>query len=174
MESMQSGAGSDHEPAAPPAEEAQGHNTEAQEHSEKAPQAAHNAAAPRRSHGVVRGATRVFNPLVLLLAGTRFLPLYGVVTHRGRRSGKAYRTPVVVRPTSDGFIVPLPWGESTDWYRNVRAAGECVIRWKDRDYALVQPEVIDPRALAAAFSPVELALMRRLAITRSLRLHHRS
>jgi deazaflavin-dependent oxidoreductase (nitroreductase family) len=119
-------------------------------------------------------ATRVFNRLVMLLAGTRFLPLYGVMKHRGRRSGKAFSTPVVVRPTSDGFIVPMPWGESTDWYRNVRAAGECVIRWKDRDYALVQPEVIDPRTVAAAFGPVELALMRRLGITRSLRLHHRS
>ncbi|HET6317792.1 MAG TPA: nitroreductase family deazaflavin-dependent oxidoreductase, partial [Chloroflexota bacterium] len=68
--------------------------------------------------------TRVFNRLALPLAGTRALPLYGVLVHRGRRSGKTYRTPVVVRPTADGFIIPLPWGEGTDWCRNVRAAGE--------------------------------------------------
>src|SRR4051812_31654632 len=99
-----------------------------------------NAAPTRRTGGALRGLTRIFNPLTMTLAGTRLLPLYGVLTHRGRRSGKAFRTPVVVRPTSDGFIVPMPWGEGTDWYRNVRAAGECVIRWKGRDYPLAQPE----------------------------------
>src|SRR5262245_47805752 len=92
------------------------------------------AAAARRSRGVPRSLTRLFNPLVLLLAGTPFLPLYGVITHHGRRSGRTFRTPVVVRPTADGFVVPMPWGERTDWYRNVRAAGACVIRWKGRDY----------------------------------------
>jgi deazaflavin-dependent oxidoreductase (nitroreductase family) len=120
-------------------------------------------------------ATRAFNRLVLLLAGTRFLPLYGVITHRGRRSGKVYRTPVVVRPTSDGFVIPMPWGEGTDWYRNVRAAGECTIRWKDRDYTLVEPEVISDAASAApGFGALERAAMTRLGISQALRLRLRS
>jgi deazaflavin-dependent oxidoreductase (nitroreductase family) len=135
---------------------------------------AHTAAHPR-SRGAVLAATRLFNRLVLLLAGTRFLPLYGVIEHRGRRSGKAFHTPVVVRPTSNGFIVPMPWGEGTDWYRNVRAAGECVIRWKGRDYALVEPEVIDNAAAAApGFSAFERTMMSRFGIRRALRLHRRS
>jgi deazaflavin-dependent oxidoreductase (nitroreductase family) len=108
------------------------------------------------------------------LAGTRFLPLYGVIEHRGRRSGKLFRTPVVVQPTSDGFIVPMPWGEGTDWYRNVRAAGECVIRWKGRDYHLVQPEVIDAATASANFSSFEAAGMRRFGIKQCLRLRFRS
>src|SRR5207248_11373611 len=120
-----------------------------------------------------RPATRLFNPLVLRLAGTRLLPFYGVLEHRGRRSGKLFRTPVVVRPTSDGFIVPMPWGERTDWYRNVRAAGECVIRWRGRDYPLVQPELIaDPAAVRASFHALERAAMTRFGIT-ALRLRHR-
>ena len=128
-----------------------------------------------RSRAAVRGVARVVNPLVLKLAGTRLLPLYGVIEHRGRRSGKVYRTPVVVRPTGDGFIVPMPWGERTDWYRNVRAAGECVIRWKGRDYPLVQPEVIDdPVEARARFGAFERAMMARLGIDRCLRLRHRS
>ena len=126
-----------------------------------------------RQHSGVRIATRLFNPIVLLLAGTRLLPLYGVLQHRGRRSGKTFRTPVVVRPTDDGFVVPMPWGEGTDWYRNVRAAGECVIRWKGRDYALAQPEVIDVAAARDAFSAAQLRYMRRLGITRAVRLHRR-
>jgi deazaflavin-dependent oxidoreductase (nitroreductase family) len=131
--------------------------------------------SPPRAHGAVLGAARVINPLMLSLAGTRFVPLYGVIEHHGRRSGKAYRTPVVVRPTSDGFIVPMPWGERTDWYRNVRVAGECVIRWKGRDYPLVQPELIDdPAAAGASFGAFQRAMMTRLGIDHFLRLHHRN
>jgi deazaflavin-dependent oxidoreductase (nitroreductase family) len=127
---------------------------------------------PQRS--AMLGATRVFNRFTMLLAGTRLLPLYGVLVHRGRRSGKTFRTPVVVRPTSDGFIIPMPWGQGTDWYRNVRAAGECVVRWKGRDYPLVQPEVIDAATAAATFSPVQQAGMARFGIKECLRLHHRA
>jgi deazaflavin-dependent oxidoreductase (nitroreductase family) len=133
-----------------------------------------NTASSRRSRRGVRIATRLFNPLVLSLAGTRLLPLYGMLKHQGRRSGRAFRTPVVVRPTSEGFIVPMPWGESTDWYRNVRAAGECVIRWKGRDYPMVQPEVIDMATANTVFGPRQRALMTRFGITHCLRLRHRS
>jgi deazaflavin-dependent oxidoreductase (nitroreductase family) len=128
-----------------------------------------------RDHAGVRSAARVINPLVLSLAGTRLLPLYGVIEHHGRRSGKVYRTPVVVRPTGDGFIVPMPWGERTDWYRNVRAAGECVIRWKSREYSVMQPEVIDdPAAVGASFGAFERAVIARFGIDHYLRLRHRN
>ncbi len=130
-------------------------------------------ASTRRAHGALLGATRLFNALVLPISGTRLLPLYGVIEHRGRRSGRAYRTPVVVRPTGDGFVVPMPWGEGTDWYRNVRAAGECVIRWKGRDYPLVQPEVIDAAAASPNFNAVQRAGITRFGIESFLRLRHR-
>src|SRR5919197_4618359 len=133
-----------------------------------------STASTRRAGVASLGASRLFNPLVLLLAGTRLLPLYGVIEHRGRHSGKAYRTPVVVRPTGDGFMVPMPWGERTDWYRNVRAAGECVIRWKGREYPVVQPEVIDAAAAATAFGAFERVFISRLGIEHCLRLGHRS
>lgn len=120
------------------------------------------------------GLTRLFNKAVLPLAGTRFLPLYGVLVHRGRRSGKTFRTPVVVRPTSDGFIVPMPWGEGTDWCRNVRAAGECVVRWKDRDYPLWQPEVISTTEARTAFDSFSRMMLGRLGIRLCLRLRHRA
>ena len=127
-----------------------------------------------RPRGGMQIATRLFNPLTMLLAGTRLLPLYGVIHHRGRRSGKDFRTPVVVRPTDDGFIVPMPWGEGTDWYRNVRAAGTCVIRWKGRDYAMTRPEVLDAASAQAAFSGSQRAAMARFGIKQALRLHYRT
>ena len=126
------------------------------------------------SRGALRTGSRFLNPLVMRLAGTRVLPLYGVISHRGRRSGKLFRTPVVVRPTTDGFLVPMPWGEATDWYRNVRAAGECAVRWKGRDYAMVQPQVIDAATAAAAFGPGQRKMMARFGIRRCLKLRFRN
>ena len=120
------------------------------------------------------GLNRLINPLVLRLAGTRLLPLYGVIQHRGRRSGRLFHTPVVVRPTPDGFVVPMPWGERTDWCRNVRAAGGCAIRWKGRYYPVDRPETVDTHAVMSAFSNLERAIMSRLGITRCLRLRHRT
>jgi deazaflavin-dependent oxidoreductase (nitroreductase family) len=125
----------------------------------------------------VLSLARLVNPLVLKLAGTRKFSLYGVIEHRGRRSGKVYRTPVVVRRASEGFIVPMPWGEGTDWYRNVRAAGECVIRWKGRTYEMVQPELIasgvaSPEA-RSSFNAIERAFSTLFGIKQYLYLRLR-
>jgi deazaflavin-dependent oxidoreductase (nitroreductase family) len=129
-----------------------------------------NVAANARPRNVVFSLGRIFNPVVMLLAGTRLLPLYGVIHHRGRRSGKQFRTPVVVRPTTGGFIVPMPWGETTDWYRNVRAAGGCTIRWKGRDYDLVDPQVLDTDSAAPDFDGFARAGMKRFGIKKVVRL----
>jgi deazaflavin-dependent oxidoreductase (nitroreductase family) len=127
------------------------------------------AQGARKSPGFLR-ATKVFNKLVLPFAGTRLVPLYGVLEHRGRKSGKVFHTPVVVRPTADGFIVPMPWGMTTDWYRNVLAAGECEIRWKGKTYALHQPQVLDRAAAVAAFGNLQGRAMERFGIDQCLRL----
>src|SRR5437764_880938 len=133
---------------------------------------AHPAASARRKPGPVLAASRIFNRFVLRVAGTRIMPLYGVLEHRGRRSGNVFHTPVVVRATSDGFIVPMPWGETTDWYRNLRAAGTCVIRWKGRDYRLDQPEVLDTASAQSSFGAFQRAMMARFGVRQYLRLRH--
>ena len=120
------------------------------------------------------GSRNVFNRLMLKLAGTRWLPLYGVIEHRGRRSGKLYHTTVVVRSARGGFIVPMPWGETTDWYRNVKAAGGCIIRWKGRDYQTIQPELMAPAAVRASFGPITRALITRWRMNHFLHLRLRT
>lgn len=132
-----------------------------------------NVAAQPRPHNAMFSAARVINPVIMLLAGTRILPLYGVIQHRGRRSGKPFRTPVVVRPTQGGFIVPMPWGETTDWYRNVRAAGGCTIHWKGRDYSMVEPVVLDAASARAEFSGPTRAFMARFGIKQVVKLRFR-
>jgi deazaflavin-dependent oxidoreductase (nitroreductase family) len=134
---------------------------------------AHTTSTPR-PHAAPRRAARLVNPLIARVAGTRLLPFYGVLKHRGRRSGRVFSTPVVVRPAPDGFIVPMPWGEQTDWYRNVRAAGGCTIRWKGRDYPLERPEVISADDATLAFNTPLRGIMRRFGISLCLHLHHRS
>jgi len=49
-----------------------------------------------------------------------------VLVHRGRRTGKTYRTPVeaIAEYPERGEIVISPlWAEKSDWYRNVVAGG---------------------------------------------------
>jgi hypothetical protein len=54
---------------------------------------------------------------MMKLAGRRHW-YASVIWHRGRRSGKEYAIPVVVKPIEEGFIVPLPYGEDVDWLKN--------------------------------------------------------
>jgi deazaflavin-dependent oxidoreductase (nitroreductase family) len=135
--------------------------------------ATHSVSPPARGSAYL-GLTKIFNRAVMPFAGTRLVPLYGVLVHRGRRSGNTFRTPVVVRATSDGFVIPMPWGEGTDWCRNVRAAGECVVRWKGREYRLERPEVISAAQAMAAFSPWQRGGFDRFGITHCMRLHRRT
>lgn len=107
---------------------------------------------------VLARLTHVLNPLVVKLAGKRYVRAYAVIEHRGRRSGRAYATPVSARPTADGFVVPMAFGEQADWFRNVRAAGECVIRWNGAVYHVVAPELIDEVTGRQALGPVERLL----------------
>lgn len=62
----------------------------------------------------------------------RHLPGFGVVRHRGRRSGRVYETPVNVFPTADGFVIALTYGTGTDWLKNVLAAGGCELQTRGR------------------------------------------
>jgi len=60
----------------------------------------------------------------LLLRVAPRMPGLGVVVHRGRKSGRTYRTPVAVFPASNGPVIGLFYGSQSDWVKNVLAAGE--------------------------------------------------
>lgn len=127
-------------------------------------------AVRRAARPMLRVATRLFNPLLGRLAGRRNLPFFAVVHHQGRRSGRAYATPTNARRIADGFIVPLTFGEGADWYRNVLAAGGCVVEWNGVMYPLVGPEIIDRATAQSAFSPLERMLLPVIGIERFVRL----
>lgn len=81
------------------------------------------------------GLNRVTTPLA------RRLPGFGVVIHRGRRSGRTYRTPVNVFPREGGYVVALTYGRSTDWLRNVLAQGGCELETRGHVVRLIDPRV---------------------------------
>ena len=115
--------------------------------------------------------SRLTNPLTLRLAGKRWNPIFAVVVHRGRRSGRVYRTTVAARRIEGGFIISLAFGPRVDWYRNLMAAGSATIRWRGRDYPATDPEVIDAELGRSAFLPVQRLLVRLAGISGYVRLH---
>src|SRR5438034_6727569 len=72
--------------------------------------------------------TPVLNRFVTRIAGRRYVPLYVLLRHRGRRSGRAYATPVVALHVPGGFAIPMALGEGAGWYRNMIATGGATIR----------------------------------------------
>jgi deazaflavin-dependent oxidoreductase (nitroreductase family) len=91
-----------------------------------------------------RGLAR-FNRRFTNVFTSRFAPWapgFGIVTHRGRRSGQLYRTPVNVFPRGDKFIFALTYGPGADWVKNVLAAGEADLHFIRKDVHLINPRVL--------------------------------
>ncbi len=90
-----------------------------------------------------RGLILRLGPVTKPLAGRRFFPLWAIMRHTGRTSGKAYAIPIVTLRTPEGFIIPLPFGNSTQWLKNLVAAGRGSIRFAGQEYAIAEPRTID-------------------------------
>jgi deazaflavin-dependent oxidoreductase (nitroreductase family) len=74
-----------------------------------------------------------------------------VLVHRGRKSGKLYKTPVELIadvPGRDEIVVAPMWGKDSDWYRNVLAGGleEVHVRGEQRRVEWRQLDESDARS----------------------------
>jgi len=92
--------------------------------------------------------TRYMDPLLRPVAG--WLPTFGIVTHRGRKTGRTYETPVNVFRRGDDYVFLLTYGSDVDWVKNVLAASTCDLRTKGRGVRLVEPELIEDPELQPA------------------------
>ena len=129
------------------------------------PRAARNAITlSPRARRLTRVAARSVNPLVLRIAGRRWMPIVGVLHHRGRRSGRAYATPLGMRPLGDSFVMPRTFGANAAWYHNVRAAGWAVVTWGGADHTVFQPQLVDAATAKPAFPRYERLLLGLLGI----------
>jgi deazaflavin-dependent oxidoreductase (nitroreductase family) len=99
---------------------------------------------------------RFTNRVFTQLAGRA--PGFGIVTHRGRRSGTLYRTPVNVFRRGDRFVVALTYGPASDWVKNVLAAGECRLRTRGRGLYLTDPRLFHDETRRTLPRPVQAIL----------------
>src|SRR5256712_13922269 len=95
-----------------------------------------------RARRAIRFVAGFVNPLVLLIAGRRWMPIVGILHHRGRRSGRTYSSPLGMRPAPVGFVIPLPFSEHAAWYQNLLAAGQGGVRYAGPDYHERGPEAV--------------------------------
>ncbi|MFF3225003.1 nitroreductase family deazaflavin-dependent oxidoreductase [Nocardia suismassiliense] len=76
---------------------------------------------------------------------TRFIapwaPGWAVVVHRGRKSGRTFRTPLWAFRRDDRYVIALTYGPESDWVRNVLAAGGCQLESRRRRYEVHNPRV---------------------------------
>jgi deazaflavin-dependent oxidoreductase (nitroreductase family) len=113
-----------------------------------------------RLGGLILRATRATTRLMRPFAGKRWNPIFSIVRHTGRRSGKTFETPVAARRVDDGFVLALAFGNGAHWYRNLLAAGGGVIRWRDVDYRVGMPAPIGIEEALSAFLPIQRAGLR--------------
>ena len=121
-------------------------------------------AARPRFGGIFWRLARSTNGLMLRFAGHWWNPIFSVVEHVGRRSGRRYAAPVAARRTADGFVISLAFGAQVDWHRNLVAADGGIIRWRGRAYWVSAPARIEPTAALAAFHPIQRFFLRLAAI----------
>jgi len=100
--------------------------------------------------------THVFNPFARRFAG--WLPGFGILTYRGRKSGRTYRTPLNVFRRGDGYLFALTYGSDIDRVRNVLASGEADLRTRRRDVHLIEPELFVDTKRSVMSQPFRLFL----------------
>jgi deazaflavin-dependent oxidoreductase (nitroreductase family) len=92
------------------------------------------------SDRLARFNRRLFNPVVRTFAGRRLSPV-AIMVHRGRRSGRRYRTPVLAFRLDDGYVIALFYGADRNWVRNVVAAGSCTLATRCLNEGACQADV---------------------------------
>ena len=102
---------------------------------------------------------RVTNPIQRRWAGV--IPLHGIIEHTGRRSGRAYRTPVLAFVRGDRVAFLVGYGLQSDWVRNLLAAKQGGLEHRRRHYDMTEVSLV-PSPDGRALLPLPLRLLTRL------------
>lgn len=76
-----------------------------------------------------------------------------VVTHVGRSSGAVYRTPLDAHPTKEGYVLVVRYGPSSDWVRNILAAGTATLSVDGAEHRLDSPRLVAQQQAVDALVP---------------------
>lgn len=130
------------------------------------------AKLPVALRAVRRLNRRFLNPRQMRTAGTPGA-YAGVIRHVGRRSGRAYETPVGPFPTADGFVIAVPYGTTSNWVKNVLAAGSATLVTEGRAYEVDQPEVVPLSDVVSDLPRKEQWNLRLFRVEQALRVRRR-
>ncbi|OBK27180.1 nitroreductase [Mycobacterium asiaticum] len=83
---------------------------------------------------------KYLNPALKPIA--RFLPGTATIEHRGRKSGKPFKTIVTTYRKGNTLAIALGHGK-TDWVKNVLAAGQADVRYARRTVHVTNPRILE-------------------------------
>jgi deazaflavin-dependent oxidoreductase (nitroreductase family) len=132
----------------------------------------------KRRHTVTGGRTRMWrfrlvarryiNPVTRPVE--RKLPTFGVLTSRGRKTGRTYQTPINVFRRGDAYFFFLTYGSDAQWVKNVFAIGSCSLETRGQVVELVEPALITDPELRPAPPAVRFFERRIAGVTQYLRM----
>jgi deazaflavin-dependent oxidoreductase (nitroreductase family) len=111
----------------------------------------------------------VTNPRVMRTAGSAQTQT-SVIAHVGRKSGRAYETPVDIISTMTGLLIALPYGTRVDWLRNVVAAGSATVVTHGDRVDVERPTIVATADVAALIPRRTLRTLRFLGVNQCLHL----
>jgi deazaflavin-dependent oxidoreductase (nitroreductase family) len=81
-----------------------------------------------------------------------WIPVHGILEHVGRRSGKPYRTPLMVFDADfdgqPGVAILLTYGPDRDWLKNLNAAGQARMRRNGKTFGVAEPRTVSKEEAA--------------------------
>jgi deazaflavin-dependent oxidoreductase (nitroreductase family) len=111
---------------------------------------------------------RYINPITRPVA--KKLPTFAILMHRGRKTGRTYRTPINVFRRGNDYYFFLTYGSDVQWVKNILATGSCSIETRGRVVELVEPELITDPGLRPAPPHVRFVERRIAGVTQYLRM----
>ena len=91
----------------------------------------------------------VLNPVMNRFAGSEHW-YASAIHHVGRTSGKEYMTPVWAIKVGRIFYVPLAYGETSDWCRNLMTSGDGILDFHGERFIVYNPTIIDAEEAGGA------------------------
>jgi deazaflavin-dependent oxidoreductase (nitroreductase family) len=86
-----------------------------------------------------------------------YLPPWLMVVHRGRRSGREYRTPMMGSVHGEQLVIAMLYGPQSDWARNLLAAGQGTVIRRGRTRRIDRLEVVESQGSSNLGWPARIA-----------------
>ncbi len=104
---------------------------------------------------------KYLNPALKPIA--RYLPGTATIEHRGRKSGKPYKTIVATYRKGNLLAIALGHGK-TDWVKNVLAAGDADLRFARHTMHITNPRILPPGSDGEGLPWLLRMQLRRMAV----------